>query len=100
MDLMGDANHELQLLTVAILEAFPEPESSHISGEADWILAREELKQLGGAASRRERRQQWAGPNRQSHLRLALGADGAEFEARVENYLYAEALETLQKAGG
>jgi len=98
MDLMGDANHELQLLTVAILEAFPEPESSHISGEADWILAREELKQLEGLLREGNAASNGLYRNHQSHLRLALGADGAEFEARVENYLYAEALETLQKA--
>ena len=98
MDLMGDADRELQLLTGAILEAFPEPESSHMHGEADWTLAREELAQLetllreGNAASNDLYR------DRQSHIRSALGPHGAEFDTRIENYLYAEAIETLDKA--
>ncbi|MCK9387982.1 MAG: PAS domain S-box protein [Sulfuritalea sp.] len=91
---------ELRRLTTAILAALPEEAAAPRAGEVNWTAMRQvlaELEPLLAACSMRANR---VIETHAALFKTALGPLGAELEQRIERFLYAEALETLQRARG
>jgi HPt (histidine-containing phosphotransfer) domain-containing protein len=91
-------DQELQRLSTAILATLPAEAAQDYAGEIDWPTVRRVVNELTEKLSASSMDANALFDQHAALLKAALGPQGEELAQRIGDYLYPEALETLQRA--
>jgi len=89
---------ELGQLTAAILSGLPEPAAAPLEGEPDWTAARRTLAELERMLASGDFRSRQIMLTHSALVRAALGPLAGQLEQEITQFLYQDALRTLQQA--
>jgi two-component system sensor histidine kinase/response regulator len=95
--LTGVVDRELQQLRTALLAALPQEAVPTFEGAVDWAVVRRVLAELESLVEIGDLQANEIVGAHAALLRTALGPAGTQLEQQVTQFLYPEALETLQR---
>ena len=96
-ELVGSVETELQSLTAALRAALPEETAVAYAGKVDWAVVRLVLAELEPLLVASKLQANQLIDTHAALLKAALGPLGAELERQIGDFLYPEALVTLQR---